>query len=182
MTSVLTIAIVLVATYAFAIRARRSGVYGSRIIAGATALALGLGTSIPVTAQMLGAVPARFAGGQPLSLEESCLLVLALAIWLSGLFCVLQLHGLQRGDLEAQKRNLAAASILLGLTLPLILTEPLAALMSALALLNIVVLLFNRTNLELNEPPESLHYSSALPSELRLAPHRLAAGWSRVDN
>jgi hypothetical protein len=59
---------------------------------------------------------------------------------------------LARGELHAQKRTLAAAVIILGLTLPLAAFQILAAIIAFLAMSNIGVLLASRTNRELTEP------------------------------
>jgi hypothetical protein len=84
--------------------------------------------------------------------EHFASLALGFAILAPGLLCVTLAGQLARGELHAQKRTLAAAIIVLGLTLPLAPFQILAAVISFLALSNIGLLLASRTNLELSEP------------------------------
>jgi len=84
--------------------------------------------------------------------EQFASLALGAAILIPGLLCVSLARALTRGELHAQKRTLAAAVVILGLTLPLSVFQPLAAVIATLAASNIGVLLTSRTNLGLSEP------------------------------
>ena len=107
-----------------------------------------------VDAAHLGIVWLQIAAGQAahFEFEQIASLVLGFAVLIPGLLCVSLAGLLARGELHAQKRTLAAAIVIVGLTLPLAPFQILAAVMALLGMLNVAILLASRTNLDLSEP------------------------------
>ena len=122
------------------------------MVSGAVSAVLGVVTTLLIAAH-LGSVWLQIAAGHTaqVEFEQIASLVLGFAILIPGLLCVSLAGQLAGGELHAQKRTLAAAIVVLGLTLPLAPFQILAAVMALLAMSNIAILLASRTNLELSE-------------------------------
>jgi hypothetical protein len=103
-------------------------------------------------AAILGSVWLQIAAGHTaqVEFEQIALLALWFVILIPGLLCVSLAGLLARGELHAQKRTLAAAIVILGLTVPLAPYQ--ATVMALIAMSNIAILLASCTNLNLSEP------------------------------
>jgi lysylphosphatidylglycerol synthetase-like protein (DUF2156 family) len=161
-TPVLFLLTVTAITVAFIERARRKGISMSLAASGAASLVSGLVTSGLMTAHLVSVLLPALAQREPFidRFEVVPLAILGLAIQIPGMLCVSLAGGLIRGELHAQKRTLAAAVVVLGLTAPLAPFQPLALIMAVLALVNIGALLSSRTEVEfpISEPAGSLRY------------------------
>ena len=159
MTPVLMLLTVAGITIAFMRRAHRNGNSGTFVISGAVSLTSGLVTTFLLAAH-LASVWLRVAAGYAslADFEQFALLALGVAIFVPGLLCVSLAGALTRGELHAQKRTLAAAIVVSGITAPLSVSEPLAGLTCAFAVLNIAMLLGSRTNLAVSAQEVSLYY------------------------
>jgi hypothetical protein len=125
----------------------RRRVYGL----GAVSAVSGVVTTL-LMAAILGSVWLQIAAGHTaqVEFEQIALLALWFVILIPGLLCVSLAGLLARGELHAQKRTLAAAIVILGLTVPLAPYQ--ATVMALIAMSNIAILLASRTNLNLSEP------------------------------
>jgi hypothetical protein len=140
-------------TSVLVIRRRQGRIMEMRMASGAISLAFGLATSVALTAHLLTVLLRVLV-----EREQPTLLLPGVAVLIPGLFCIAQAGALTRGELHAQQRTLAAAVVVLGFTLPTSVLDPLAGLLSGLALANIIAVLYSRTDLELSARRVSSHY------------------------
>jgi hypothetical protein len=147
-------------TIAFVAHECRYRIAGISAASGAVSLASGLATSLALTAHLVTVMLRGMAGPTPIAdnAQHFGSLALGIAILIPGLLCLTQAGALVRGELHAQKRTLAASVVIAGFTFPTSGVQPLAAVIAALAIVNICVLLASRTNQELSAPAASLHY------------------------
>ena len=152
MTPVVMLSTVAAITIFLALRMCRRSIAAGSAMAGTVSTLSGAVTTLLMTAH-LGSTWLQIVAAQPApaEFEQFALLALGVAIFIPGLLCVSLAGAVTRGELHAQKRTLAAAVIILGLTLPLSLLQPLATVMAVLALANLATLLSSRTNLKLSE-------------------------------
>jgi hypothetical protein len=127
---------------------------------GVASLASGLITTFSMSAHIATVLLGVLARSEPLvyGAEQWSPLALGVAVLIPGLLCVSMAGAVARGELHAQKRTLAAAIVVSGITAPLSVSEPLAGLTCAFAVLNIAMLLGSRTNLAVSGPEVSLYY------------------------
>jgi hypothetical protein len=117
------------------------------------ALACGLATSLLMGLHAVSLLlPALTQSGE----FDALSLALGIALLIPGILCVRLAPALARGDIDAQKRVLGCAVVILGLALPICAIQPLALAMALPAAACIAVLLSSRS--DLSEPAAWSHY------------------------
>jgi hypothetical protein len=117
------------------------------------ALACGLATSLLMGLHAVSLLlPALTQSGE----FDALSLALGSALLVPGILCVRLTPALSRGDVDAQKRVLGCAVVILGLALPICAIEPLALGMALPAAVCIAVLLGSRS--EISESAAWLRY------------------------
>lgn len=139
------------------VRIRNSGATAA---SGVASLASGLVTTFAMCAHVATVLLGLLERSEPLAYhtDQWSLLALGVVVLVPGLQCVSMAGAVARGELHAQKRTLAAAIVVSGITAPLSVSEPLAGLTCAFAVLNIAMLLGSRTNLAVSAQEVSLYY------------------------
>ena len=139
---------------------RRERISSISVASGAISLGSGLATSLAFAAHVVGVVLSGLAAHEPVVYETEQLgsLALGIATLIPGLLCLTDSGAVMRGELHAQKRTLAASVVVTGFTFPIATMNPLAALVTTLAVANIGVLLASPTNRKLSAPVASLRY------------------------
>ena len=117
------------------------------------ALACGLATSLLMGLHAASLLLPALAQSDEL---DALSVTFGFVLLVPGILCVRLTPALSRGELEAQKRVLGCAVVILGLALPMCAVEPLAIAMALPAAACIVVLLGSRS--EFTAPAASLRY------------------------
>ena len=108
------------------------------------ALACGLATSLLMGLHAVSLLLPALAQSSEFDVLS---LTLGLALLVPGILCVRLTPSLSRGELDAQKRVLGCAVVILGLALPICAVEPLAIGMALPAAVCIAVLLGSRSEI-----------------------------------
>jgi hypothetical protein len=135
-------------TVAFALRLQRHGVSGVHVVSGTASFLSGLVTSVLMLVHIGSVLLPADAGNHPVLYDFGVIapFLFGIAILMPGILSVLLAGALARGELDAQKRTLAASSVVLGLTLPLASFQLPALTIAFLTLFNIATLLCSRTS------------------------------------